>query len=334
MNTEFRLLVALGMVVGALLGCREGSKERASEGQDEEGVVATPSRAHRNTRGEPVMTLDAPTQKLLGLQTASVVAATLAPERPAYGEVLDPTPLIGLAGAVATARVSLAASRQEHERLQTLFTQGQNASARALQAAEAAMNHDRIALNTAEATLVAAWGQAITQQPDLPGLIQALATHHRALVRLDLPVGETAGPTPSGARLAVPGGAPSVEAVFLGPAPTTDPQIQGEGFLLVVTNQLSHWVPGRAVSGFLRLSGEPQRGLLVPANAVVRSGGRAWVYVQTTATDFVRREITLDHALGQGWFVTNSVAEGDPVVVTGAQALLSEELKAEIKLGD
>ncbi len=333
MKTRIRFLVGLGMIAGLVLGCRQGSEERAPEGHGEE-VVATPSRVHRNARGEPVVTVDAATQKLIALQTAAVAAATLAPERPAYGEVLDPTPLIGLAGAVATARVSLAASRREYDRLQTLFTHGQNASARALQAAEAALNHDQIALNVAEATLVAAWGQAITRQPDVPGLIQVLATHQRALVRLELPVGETAGATPSGARLSVPGSAPSVEATFLGPAPATDPQVQGEGFLFLVTNQLSQWVPGRAVSGSLQLPGEPRRGLLVPANAVVRSGGRAWVYVQTTATDFVRREMALDHALGQGWFVTNNVAEGDPVVVTGAQALLSEEMKAEIKLGD
>jgi hypothetical protein len=46
---------------------------------------------------------------------------------------------------------------------------------------------------------------------------------------------------------------------------------------------------------------------------------------------FARKPVTLDSPLDKGWFVDGEgggVAEGDHIVVTGAQVLLSEEMKA------
>ena len=59
--------------------------------------------------------------------------------------------------------------------------------------------------------------------------------------------------------------------------------------------------------------------MIVPDNAVVRSGERAWVYKQTGDSNFARREITANRPVAGGWFVTNGVAADDRVVVTGAQ---------------
>ena len=86
-----------------------------------------------------------------------------------------------------------------------------------------------------------------------------------------------------------------------------------------------HWCRGLAVAGFLQLPGEPSSGVIAPDDAVVRSAGRAWVYAQTGETDFERREIILNHPAGGGWFITNGIAPGEKIVVTGAQTLLSEE---------
>ncbi len=49
---------------------------------------------------------------------------------------------------------------------------------------------------------------------------------------------------------------------------------------------------------------------------------------------FQRRELALDRPVAGGWFVTNGLAPNDRVVLTGAQALLSEERKTQIKVGD
>jgi len=133
----------------------------------------------------------------------------------------------------------------------------------------------------------------------------------------------------------VPGTNPPVAARLLGRASTTDPQVQGEGFLLVATNASSTLMtPGLAVTGDLQLPGEALHGVFVPDSAVVRSAERAWVYLQTGDTTFARREITLDRQVAEGWFVTNSIGPGDRLVIIGAQTLLSEERKTQIKLED
>ena len=44
--------------------------------------------------------------------------------------------------------------------------------------------------------------------------------------------------------------------------------------------------------------------------------------------------MALEHPVAAGWFVTGDVWPDERVVTTGAQALLSEERKSEIKVSD
>ena len=71
-----------------------------------------------------------------------------------------------------------------------------------------------------------------------------------------------------------------------------------------------------------------------PRAAVVRSEGRAWVYVQLGEPRFRRQVVNLDAPTPGGWFAASGVGPGDRVVVDGAQTLLSEEFKSQIKLED
>jgi len=50
--------------------------------------------------------------------------------------------------------------------------------------------------------------------------------------------------------------------------------------------------------------------------------------VQTDEETFRRQEIEAERPIEDGWFVRSSLAPTDKVVLTGAQQLLSEELKA------
>ncbi len=329
----FLAFVALAAVAALIYGYTRLSREQAADAQGDAPIVA-PSKVEREGGGGTVVRLDLPAQKLIGLETTSLAAAALPPEVRGFGRVLDPTPLVGLVGDLASARVAWEASSKEFQRVTGLFHQGANASAKTMEAAEAAMQRDQIALHLAETRLLSEWGGGVAGEPDLPAFVESLATRQSALVRLELPAGETAKATPVGARLAAPGNRAPIEARFLGRATTTDPQVQGEGFLFLVTNAPAGLAPGLALTGFVQLPGEPARGVVVPDDAVVRDADHAWVYVQTGATNFVRREIALTRPAVTGWFVTNGVAPAERVVVTGAQTLLSEERKGQIKVGD
>ena len=153
---------------------------------------------------------------------------------------------------------------------------------------------------------------------------RSLTLGETALVRIDLPAGEALKSTPVSARLVSLNGEEDSRADLFGPAPAVDPQTQGQGFLFLVKDKTL--APGAAVTGYLRIPGEPVSGVIIPGGAVLRHEGKAWVYLQTADDSFTRREITLDRSADNGWFIAGGITAKDRVVVNGAQTILSEEL--------
>ena len=70
----------------------------------------------------------------------------------------------------------------------------------------------------------------------------------------------------------------------------------------------------------------------MPNAAVVRHSGLGWAYEQTGPETFRRREVPLDKPHPEGWLVTGDWKK--PVATSGAQSLLSEELKGSIQMRD
>jgi hypothetical protein len=79
-------------------------------------------------------------------------------------------------------------------------------------------------------------------------------------------------------------------------------------------------------------AGGPRTGVVLPGSAVIRYGGKTWAYVQLGDDNFARVQAPLDYPMEQGWFLGSKIKAGQRVVVTGAELLLSEELKAEIQV--
>jgi hypothetical protein len=280
----------------------------------------------RDTNGNAVITMSDKTQKDLGLMVKKPTAFQMSPELKGYGRVLDPAPLAALIAELASGQAAYAASSGELARLKTLEGQG-NASARALQTAETAATRDQVAIQSARERLTLSWGKAVADQKDLPAFTHSLTSLEAALVRIDLPVGETLKEPPAGARIATLSG-PSADAEFLELAPSVDPQMQGQGFIFLLKPNSLRLTSGESVAGYLKIPGEPLAGVIIPREAVVRTEGAGWIYLLNAAGDaFTRIEVTLDHPTESGWFVTKGATAGDFVVVTGAQQLLSFELK-------
>jgi hypothetical protein len=317
--------LALVFAIALLAGCSRKEQAEPAAASDEKS--AEPERVKRGTNGNAVVTLDSATQKMMGLQTAPLASAKLSPELKGYGRVLDISPLASLAADLAVARAAATASQAELQRLKTLAAQN-NASERALQAAEAAAVRDQAQVESTRLRLVAEWGGEIAGREDLPAFVQSLGTLDSAIVRVDIPAGESLKEMPPGARLiALETGASPVDAKFIGPAPTVDPQFQGRGLLFLVLPNPSRLAPGAAVTAFLPLPGEAQSGVTVPREAVIRYNGATWVYVQSGGQTFERREVALGTPQENGWFVRDGLKPEDTVVTAGAQQMLSEELK-------
>lgn len=104
----------------------------------------------------------------------------------------------------------------------------------------------------------------------------------------------------------------------------------------IVTKALSPGFIGqKEVSRQVPHPGEERiSGAIVPASAVVWLEGKAWAYVREDRDRFVRREVFTKQRMGEGWLVTKNFSAGDRVVVQGAQLLLSEEFRSQLRISD
>ena len=225
-------------------------------------------------------------------------------------------------------RAALDASTKDFQRVKILYSQNQNASARAVETAEASVKRDAVLLERAHLQLVSTWGKAVADQADLAAFARSLSAQETALVQINLPLGDVLSSPPTKGRLAALGVEETpVAAEFLGPAPNTDPQTQGQGFQFLVKSASLR--PGTAVAGWLSIAGPPQPGTVLPSAALIRHEGEVFVYVQEGPETFRRKPVELARPEANGWFVRGGVRPGEAVVIVGAQQMLSEELKSK-----
>ncbi|HZR16529.1 MAG TPA: hypothetical protein VFE51_04320 [Verrucomicrobiae bacterium] len=312
-----------------LVGC--GKQEEKNEAPKEPASEKTGGEAklQHGTNGEVIVTLDTNLQQTMGLQTTALEAAQVSPELKAYGRVMDTSGLAALTAELVTAEAAEKASQAELQRLKTLAAQS-NASERSVQAAQATAVHDQAQAQSVRLRLLAAWGSTIAQRKDLPEFVQSLGLLESALVELDVPASEAPSDPLTQARLfTLRDESKPLPAQLLGPAPAVDPQMQGRGFLLLVSPNPLRLVPGAALTGYLSLAGEARSGILLPRSAIVRFGGSTWVYLQISDDVFQRQSVVLDTPMEEGWFVGTGLKPHDKVVTVGAQQLLSEELKGQ-----
>jgi hypothetical protein len=333
-KTSIKHLVSLALAMAAAgaghfpAGAAEADKRPATQaGKPADDEAKEKSRISHNANGEVVVTLDIATQQKIGLNVVALAATNLPSVVKGFGRALDPSPLIQLAADLAPAEVSAQASQKEFDRLKTLRAQD-NASDRALQAAEAQALRDKLLAESIRAKLLAGWGKAIAESDRLPALVKALTAMQAALVRVDVPAGEPLPGHPTGAQLLpLTADAHPIDAEFVGTATTTDPQFQGQGFLFLVHSNAP--TAGAALTGWIQTDGPRTSGILIPANAIVRHENQGWAYAQDGGDKFTRRQVTLGRTWGDGYFVTSGFAAGGKVVTVGAQLLLSEELKGK-----
>jgi hypothetical protein len=291
--------------------------------------------------------ISATAQEAGGIRTQALEPLRLATVTQAYGVVLNPAPLVELRARYLAARAEAQGVRaaagfsgREHERLKALFADDRNVSQRAVQSADALSRSDQARLAGLERgatglqeSLRAQWGDAIARLAADPraSFFDELSSQRTLLVQVTLPPG-TAAPAPGAAIALSPlvGPGPSRRAVLLSNAPIADPVVPGPTYFFRAAAAPELRI-GNRVKGELPRDGAARQGVAVPAAAVVYHGGKAWVYVQSGKEAFTRREVATREEVDGAWFNDQGVEPGEAVVVSGAQLLLSEELKYQIR---
>lgn len=314
-------------------------------GSAESQKVSESAKAERpNSNAETATVWLSPEQqKQIGLRTAVLEAAPHPEQFRAYGAVLDAARITELTNGYANAQAQLQTAqarfevaRSAFERARTLVESSALAKKDA-EVAEGTFRTDRAALAAAEsqiktiaATAQQEWGPIIgkaivERSPDVVRLIE----REQLLVQVTLAPGTTLATPPPTALAKAPTRDGNIDLRYISSASRTDPRIQGLSYFFSAPGD-SGFLPGMNTTVYVP-SGKTYDGVFVEDTAIVRWQGRSWVYLRAGADAFKRYPISTDQPVSDDDYVVRDLPPDSEIVLRGAQVLLSEEAKSELR---
>lgn len=320
-----------------------------NEAQEE---VATPNRVNSN-KGLTFVSLSSEAQVQSDIKTTSLQPTEHQNTLNTLGTVINIDTLIELRtrylNAKANANIAHAAltsSQQEFKRMQQLNQDNKNVSDQVLLNAQAIYKSDQAKLEAAvtEAKNIRDnirqnWGDTLAANATNEinnEEFKKLLSHQNVLILVSFPLNESSHkankninvyPTGTSINLA--------KATLFSEAPLANQTIQGVTYYYTAeSNKLRSGMrlTVQMDEDASQNSNSKESGLLIPNSAVVWYGGKAWIYKKQDNENFVRLPISTERPYKGGWFNESSIIKADDEIVTsGAQLLLSEEFKYQIK---
>jgi multidrug efflux pump subunit AcrA (membrane-fusion protein) len=135
--------------------------------------------------------------------------------------------------------------------------------------------------------------------------------------------------TPRNALAQAPSRETNIDLQYISPATRTDARIQGLSYFFAAPGD-SGLLPGMNTIVYVP-SGRTYQGVFVEDTAIVRWQGRSWVYLRVDPQTFKRHPINTDQPVSDDDYVVRDIPPGSEIVMRGAQAILSEEAKSELR---
>lgn len=337
------MAVVIALLIWALIyyardefGAAPGERDEAIETTSTAGVEG----------GRPVVRVSPESQKASGIAVDGLRPGSSEAAIEAYGMVMNLQPLAEMRGRYLAAaaearalRAAVAATESDFRRMELLFKDDRNVSEQAVRAAEARYRSEQARQSAAEQaaaslrdSIRSTWGDAVTgwaTNPDSQSM-QALLQQSSFLVQLVLPY-DLPRSAIRGRIMVTPAVShePARPARFVADSPQVDPALPGETYFYMADG--GGLRAGMRVLARIGLGAAAVSGVIVPPAAVVWHAGKAWVYVKDDEQTFARHEVSTAQELDGGWFNAVGLDADDEVVVSGAQLLLSEELKYQIR---
>ena len=327
-----------------------------------EDEIASPNRVAENN-GMSIVSLSAATQQNSGITTTKVVSSTFEGKLKSTGTVIAIDSLIEAKANYLQAKSEITLANaasgnnlQQYQRLKTLNEDDKNVSDRAVQDALTAVNNDKakisaaeLQLNNLQSAVKLQWGEALSSlvfndkpAPHLANLLN----RKNVLVQMSFPL-EFPTPKLGSALILNPlnaGLSPlntadaSIKATYISPAAHSDANGYGKTFYFSAPAE-SLRIGMRVNTDVDAGSNKPNNGVVIPNQALVWYGGKPWAYFKLAKNkqgedQFARKPINADIEVSSGadsgWF-NQGIDVQSEVVVSGAQLLLSEEFKNQIK---
>jgi hypothetical protein len=233
--------------------------------------------------------------------------------------------------------------KKNYERFKALNDDNKNVSDKAFQEMKVNFENTKIKLQTTQELITgikqnirAQWGEIILSMIDAGArkeLFEFLVQGKARIIKVTLPEHADNQPPKNISLALIDNLNEKFLASYLAESPTLDKSIKGKTyFYIVYSNQLR--IDSKVIANQVqdKLSSESGKYLAIPKEAVIWNSGQAWVYVQSSENKFFRKSIETITESSNGWIVKeNQIKENDLIVINGAQLLLSEEFKYQIK---
>jgi len=282
-------------------------------------------------------------QKLAGIQVSPAQASQHRQEINGFGKAIDLQPLLNLRNrhrealnGLHLAHAALNTAQQALDRYQELYAHGatplhtlqnqqlqwQNASLLSA-AAQAKLQAIQAETQLHWGPVLAAW--ALTDQP---GKLEIFLTSQALLLQVSLPTNHNPAVAPAIIFVDPSGERSKAQlASLIAPMPQNDPNDQGSNYFYETSGRAIR--VGMRVSVWMPDDNQQEQGVNIPASALLWSQQQALVYIKVAPTLFRQQAINHYTATDGGYFVAEAVKAGEAVVTTGAQMLLSEQLKQQ-----
>lgn len=276
----------------------------------------------------PGVTLSEEESKGLGIATTAATAATYQADVKGYGVVTALDAIAQTDADYMTASAAAAQSAAAAARARSLGTGEEAAVSReVVEAAASKAQADEAALALARRKADAAFGRGAPwhDAKERAAVMARLASGQTVLVRVTFPLGSLGRAIPSSltvTRLGNDAQSWTTKKIWEAPA---DPAFPGRGFYVLIDGsdlaQNEHVIAAIPV-------GAAEKGLVVPASALLLGEGESSVYVETGPRHYLRTRIDAAKPVTGGYFLKPGagLTAGQKVVTTGAGLLLSHEI--------
>lgn len=181
------------------------------------------------------------------------------------------------------------------------------------------------------------WGEFFGKHIALTDNVVAknLFDNNYRLINITIPSSKLAVEMPKTIKVFLPHDSKSIyEANFISDAPTSNISLQGKSFFYVVQNNEIK-LGSKVKADITNINNQvKKKKLFVPSKSIVWSNGKPWVFIKKNDDEgiFLRKPLIDPLETDNGWIILeDNLKNNELVVVDGAQLLLSEEFKYQIK---
>ena len=302
------------------------------------------SESMQTINGQAVIFLDDDAQEASGLKTLKLKQIEYQTESIAYGKAVKLSPLLSIRNQYLVAstqqraaKARLTQAEKNISRLRNLH-KDEAVSTRKLQKQQSQWQSDKAIFDSSHYqsqniinNSQLRWGKALTQwvTDTHSEQFNQLISGEIILLQITLPAKSSLPPIKNSIYISPTGDRNSAfKATYISLLPQVDSFSQGLQYFFQTDSPTIK--PGMNFTAWIPQKKQTQTGVIIPESSIAWHLGLSFVFIKIDEEHFIHRNISNPIKVPNGYFIAKQIADGEEIVVTGTQMLLSHEFRSQI----